>query len=204
MKAKHGITAPLAWCAALTLLLATSPAFAGGNASLDNSNTTSRKAVARHEDQAALIQSKEMWQDETYAALIARYWQWLLSIPYSVGPFGDTAGVNCGINQHGPVWFLAAPGGKVLNNACTLPAGKAIVSGLFDGYDDYPCPPGVYGTEYRQGQNLEDFLHNDILGVRHRSLRVGRSDTRRQAAQGPPRDDFTVSFHWRGGPYGES
>jgi hypothetical protein len=102
-----------------------------------------------------------LWHEESYAALVARFWQWNFSIPAGVSPIVDTSGANCGINQSGPVWFLAAPGGKTINNSCTLPAGKALLSGLFDGYDDYPCPDPTFAPA--PGQSLEAFLQSDIL-----------------------------------------
>jgi hypothetical protein len=161
---RTGLPARILICASLVAmtLLSTPSVRAGSNASGGPSHLFSRHLNSRDDgDASALLDSRELWHEETYAALVARFWQWNLSIPAGVSPIVDTSGANCGINQAGPVWFLAAPGGKTLNNACTLPAGKAILSGLFDGYDDYPCTDPTFGPA--QGQSLETFLQSDIL-----------------------------------------
>ncbi|MBV9179570.1 MAG: hypothetical protein JO327_12115 [Nitrososphaeraceae archaeon] len=57
----------------------------------------------------------------------AKWWQWALSIPKSNSPFSDKTGQNCGLNQNGPVWFLAGTTGGSQERTCTIPAGKAIL-----------------------------------------------------------------------------
>lgn len=62
----------------------------------------------------------------TYGDLAAKWWQWLLSIPKDSSPAADDTGKNCGLGQHGPVWFLAGTFGGSAFRTCTIPAGKAI------------------------------------------------------------------------------
>jgi len=63
----------------------------------------------------------------SYSEWIAKWWQWLLSIPLENNPVNDTTGNNCAINQNGPVWFLAGTVGGVLDKNCTIPVEKAIL-----------------------------------------------------------------------------
>jgi len=57
---------------------------------------------------------------------IARWWQWVLSIPKDHNPVSDSTGKDCAVNQTGPVWFLAGTSGGSAERSCTIPAGKAI------------------------------------------------------------------------------
>lgn len=63
----------------------------------------------------------------SYSEWIAKWWQWVLSIPVENNPVNDTTGNNCAINQNGPVWFLAGTVGGVLDRNCTIPVEKAIL-----------------------------------------------------------------------------
>ena len=36
-----------------------------------------------------------------------KWWQWYIGIPNTGHPFADGTGVSCGVNQGGPVWYLA-------------------------------------------------------------------------------------------------
>jgi hypothetical protein len=63
----------------------------------------------------------------SYPEWIARWWQWVLSIPVENNPVNDTTGKNCSINQRGPVWFLAGTVGGVVDRICTIPKEKAVL-----------------------------------------------------------------------------
>jgi hypothetical protein len=63
----------------------------------------------------------------SYAEWTAKWWQWILSIPVEINPAKDNTGENCGINQNGPVWFLAGTVGGVVKRNCGIPEGKAIL-----------------------------------------------------------------------------
>jgi hypothetical protein len=99
------------------------------------------------------------WQGRLLSDLAVRWNQWYESIPLGAAPHGEPSGANCGISQSGPVWFLSGPLGKTVVNACTIPAGKAIMAPIFNVIDDYPCP---YTFEPSPGQGLETFLTIDI------------------------------------------
>ena len=141
------------------------PAVAATNRSIQMPRSAPRQAIAVNaESESTLSESKATWHGESHAALTERWWQWLESIPYGVGPNGDPSGANCGVNQEGPVWFLAAPVGGTFSSACTIPAGKIILSAVFAVIDDYPCPPPQVGPPFGPppGQSLDAFLKADI------------------------------------------
>jgi hypothetical protein len=108
--------------------------------------------------------SKSTWHDATYEEWTQRGWQWIYSIPLGVSPWKDTTGVQCGINQSGPVWFIGGPIGSTFRVSCTIPKGKAILAPIIDFNNDYPCPvpkkkPHDYVPfEPATDQTLEDYL----------------------------------------------
>jgi hypothetical protein len=65
----------------------------------------------------------------TYGQWTVKWWQWAHSISKLMNPVTDQTGVNAGINQEGPVWFLAGTFGekKVAKRLCCMPYGKAIL-----------------------------------------------------------------------------
>ena len=63
----------------------------------------------------------------TYGEWTAKWWEWALAIPKSNSPFSDKTGQVCGLNQNGPVWFLAGTTGGSAERACNIPTGKAIL-----------------------------------------------------------------------------
>jgi hypothetical protein len=63
----------------------------------------------------------------TYGEWSAKWWIWALSIPEENNPVTDQTGENCGVNQEGPVWFLAGTLGGSVTRECNVPAGKAIL-----------------------------------------------------------------------------
>ncbi len=65
----------------------------------------------------------------TYGEWTARWWQWAgFGLPEVGNPIADTSGVNCGLGQWGPVFFLAGTqGGAPVARSCTIPAGKGIL-----------------------------------------------------------------------------
>jgi hypothetical protein len=79
----------------------------------------------------------------TYAEWTAKWWQWLVSIPQPSNPAADATGKNCGLNQNGPVWFLAGTTGGSAERTCTLPAGKAILFPIINSECDFLGYPNV-------------------------------------------------------------
>jgi hypothetical protein len=77
------------------------------------------------------------------------WWQWALGVPEKQNPLLDSTGQFGGVNQSGPVWFLAGTLGNSAERNVTVPAGKAIFlpahnwifgAGVFD---CDPTNPGV-------------------------------------------------------------
>jgi hypothetical protein len=76
----------------------------------------------------------------TYGEWAAAWWQWALETPASMNPLTDTTGEFAGVNQSGPVWFLAGNLGGSSTRTVTIPAGTALffpVVNTFWGY--LPC-----------------------------------------------------------------
>jgi hypothetical protein len=74
------------------------------------------------------------------AEWLMKYWNWTASISKSDHPRNDLTGENCGVGQHGPVWFLDAPvgEGKVVRSiTCKIPSDKAVFLPLLTGECDY-------------------------------------------------------------------
>ena len=63
----------------------------------------------------------------TYGEWTAKWFQWADSIPKKANPIADTTGVDCGLNQNGPVWFLTGTFGGSAERTCSIPPGKAIL-----------------------------------------------------------------------------
>ena len=55
------------------------------------------------------------------------WWQWAVSMPNRDSPVRDRTGVNCSVNQHGAVWYLAGGyGSSLIHRKCTVPSGKYL------------------------------------------------------------------------------
>lgn len=55
------------------------------------------------------------------------WWQWAVSMPHYKSPVRDKVGTYCGVNQAGPVWFLAGGyGTSRIHRVCEVPAGKYL------------------------------------------------------------------------------
>jgi len=59
----------------------------------------------------------------------AKWWQWIITIPKVNNPGNDLIGEHCGINQEGPVWFLAGTFENIqkAERNCIIPKEKAIL-----------------------------------------------------------------------------
>ena len=56
-----------------------------------------------------------------------RWWQWANLVPPGVRPYQDPTGAQCGLNQSGPVWFLAGTDGTAdTRRHCRMPADKHV------------------------------------------------------------------------------
>ena len=63
----------------------------------------------------------------TYGEWTAKWFHGQTSIPKKDNPIADTTGVDCGLNQNGPVWFLTGTFGGSAERTCSMPAGTAIL-----------------------------------------------------------------------------
>ncbi len=94
-------------------------------------------------------------------------WTYIYSVPFDVNPFFDPTGVDCAVDQEGPVWFLPSIPGAALGlnvvRSCTIPREKAVLFQLATADNDYPCPDPTF--QPAPGQSLYDFLIQGILPI---------------------------------------
>lgn len=59
--------------------------------------------------------------------LANEWWMWAYSMQQAQSPVRDLDGRHCGVNQAGPVWYLAGGfGSSKISRSCTIPAQKHI------------------------------------------------------------------------------
>lgn len=86
---------------------------------------------------------------ESYSEWVAKFWQWVLSVPADRSPLTDATGEFAGENQHGPVWFVAGSFGNSVERSYQVPAGKALFVPVYTwifgaaAFDCDPSNPGV-------------------------------------------------------------
>jgi len=84
----------------------------------------------------------------TYGEWTARQWQWLLSFPNPISPYGDEGGERCGYGQSGPVFFLTGTSGDPNTpRDCVVPAGTALLVPLLAGECSTVQPPPLFGRD---------------------------------------------------------
>jgi hypothetical protein len=63
----------------------------------------------------------------TQQELDTEWWQWLMGVSPRLRPSLDESGVNCGVDQQGPVWFLSGSASNgAVHRMCQIPAGKVL------------------------------------------------------------------------------
>jgi hypothetical protein len=154
-------TLPCRWALAGVMAVFGGLAMAGSSGGVPKPAMARAMAAVADADAAVGRGPNPKWRGESLSDLAERWYHWYESIPAGVVPHGDPSGANCGISQSGPVWFLSGRLGGTFVNACTVPAGKAIMSPVFNVIDDYPCP-AEFNFEPSPGQGLEAFLTADI------------------------------------------
>jgi hypothetical protein len=172
---KDFLKASLAFSTALAGLLALPGPSQAGSDSMARGRTAHHAfaAAARgghHNEGNRSESSASQWRSKSSADWAAEHLRWMLSIPLGANPLTDTSGLNCAINQEGPVWFLSFLAVPNFTFNCTVPYGKAIVSPVVASANTYPCPrdpvqPDAPPFEPAGGQTLEDFLTNGITSV---------------------------------------
>lgn len=113
-------------------------------------------AVDRSNPNSAVYPPNAQPNGKSYAEWTADWWRWAAGIPCATNPIFDATGANAGINQSGPVYFLAGTGGATVTRNVTIPHGKKILFPLINYLNDYPCPDPNF--QPAQGQSLADFL----------------------------------------------
>ncbi|WP_128377354.1 hypothetical protein [Streptomyces cavernae] len=180
--------AVLALMSALLLLLIPTPASASGAAPVP---TPDPVWAAGGHGSARVVPPWSRYAGRTYGQWGAEWWRWALEIPGSVNPLTDPTGARCGIDQSGPVWFLAGTfGAGSASRTCTLPAGKALFSPIINGF--YAERPGVLTykqlrQELRESIDLDNATYEATLDGRR--LRLSKAF---RAASPPPPFRFTL------------
>jgi hypothetical protein len=120
-----------------------------------------------------------------YSNWTAEWWQWYVETPFDNNhPSRDLTGVNCGINQSGPVWFISGSEKVPIEKTCVVPEGKAIL-----------VPILIYECSYTENKNEktpEDLLNcakSNADNMQALKLRYGEIDLPEQQI----RQEFRIS-----------
>lgn len=124
--------------------------------SKDAADATASAAEDRNNPNSAVYPITANVNGKSYAEWTAEWWRWVAGIPCATNPINDPTGANGGINQSGPVYFLAGTGGGTATRNITIPHGKKILFPIINLLIDYPCPDPDYGPA--PGQTVEEFL----------------------------------------------
>lgn len=89
------------------------------------------------------------WYGRTYDVWAAEWWQWATDLPANENhPLIDDGAMDCGLGQHGKVWFLGGTYGEsgVAHRECEIPVGKALFFPVVNVLcsplvGDFPPPP---------------------------------------------------------------
>ena len=146
-------------------------------------STASTESAARAAEGA-----RESWQGKKLSELIIDNQRWMLSIPIDVNPANPAeTGVDCGINQQGPVWNLIGPNLPTFTVNCTVPADKSTFMPAMGYFYEFPCPAPF--PQLTPGQSLEAFLRGMtaefVDGISYASITLdGKPVKLRRAATG--------------------
>lgn len=91
---------------------------AAGLFSISTISSTDANNIVSHDDTVDGISQSDF---------VNMWWQWAVSMPSQDSPVRDKTGINCDVNQAGPVWFLAGGyGSSKIQRTCAIPADKHI------------------------------------------------------------------------------
>ncbi len=114
---------------------------------VDDAPTTDDALVAAstshglHGLSGRLLPNTNALTDALYRSESKRWIRWALAQPFSTGAITDTTGAACGLDQSGPLWFLAGtPGGPAVRT-CTIPRGKFLLVPLVNAW---LTPPNAF------------------------------------------------------------
>ena len=124
---------------ALAILTASTPAFAGTD--------IARVDIARPGDMIAGHSQLEWAQ---------AWWQWAVGVPEPNNPLLDKTGANAGVNNNGPVFFVAGVSGSgTVARTFTVPSGKPIFVPVVNGFYAPIGADGNYNPDPCKGQPPE-------------------------------------------------
>jgi len=94
---------------------------------------------------------------KAYGEWVAAWWQWAMAIPASRNPLVDPTGAYAGVNQSGPVWFLAATsGGGTVERTCAVPGGEGILVPIMPWLAAIPLDGTTDGEIRRSNRGMVD------------------------------------------------
>jgi len=103
-------------------------------------------------------------EGKTIGEWTARWWQWLLTTPLHRDPALDQTGEFCGIDQDGPVWFLAGQfTEQPVARRCKVPEGKHLLFPLYTGLTR-PTPSQTQAT-CKTSQDKSGRFADAVLGL---------------------------------------
>jgi hypothetical protein len=83
--------------------------------------------VAAQTAMAPVLDPQQKVDGTSQAEYAERWWQWATRLPDGVRAYQDPSGAQCGMNQSGPVWFLAGTEGTMhVNRRCDIPVGRFV------------------------------------------------------------------------------
>ena len=90
-------------------------------------------AIAAHDRPAVVLDAGQSVDGVSQSAYVERWWQWAMRLPDGVRAYQDPSGAQCGMNQSGPVWFLAGTEGTMrVDRRCEIPAGHYVFFPVID------------------------------------------------------------------------
>ena len=97
---------------------------------------------------------------KTYGAWSAAWFQYVMSQPVSSNPLLDPTGAGCRKAQSGKVFFLVGANGtgSFTRDQCTVPAGKALLFPLVNGFDVNTPPVEPVKTPLETWEELQTFF----------------------------------------------
>lgn len=83
--------------------------------------------VAAQTTTALVLDPQQKVAGISQAEYAERWWQWATRLPDGVRAYQDSSGAQCGMNQSGPVWFLAGTEGTMrVSRRCDIPSGRFV------------------------------------------------------------------------------
>ena len=122
------------------------------------------------------------------------WWQWAVGVPAPDNPLLDTTGANAGVNNNGPVFFVAGVAGSgTVVRTVTVPSGKPIfvpvVNGFYvpigadGGFDPTPCPASLpFSCAIQTATGQFSPLHSMSLQIDGVALNLKELRSYRQAS----------------------